>query len=173
VNKDFGYDLSAASRKELIDGALSPQFVNFVADYDFKWVAEAADFPPSFGAAGGYDSVLLLAYATATLGSGAETGEGLAEGLKKLSNPLGPVINTGPKNIPAGFAALRDMGGIDFAGASGPLNFDPATGEAKSDIQIWCLPKSASGAALPSVYSGLFYDALTEQLSGSFGSMCD
>jgi hypothetical protein len=120
VNKDFGYDLSAASRKELIDGALSPQFVNFVADYDFKWVAEAADFPPSFGAAGGYDSVLLLAYATATLGSGAETGEGLAEGLKKLSNPLGPVINTGPKNIPAGFAALRDMGGIDFAGALGP-----------------------------------------------------
>jgi hypothetical protein len=120
VNKDFGYDLSAASRKELIDGALSPQFVNFVADYDFKWVAEAADFPPSFGAAGGYDSVLLLAYATATLGSGAETGEGLAEGLKKLSNPLGPVINTGPKNIPAGFAALRDVGGIDFAGASGP-----------------------------------------------------
>jgi hypothetical protein len=65
------------------------------------------------------------------------------------------------------------MGSIDIAGASGPLNFDPATGEAKSDIQIWCLPKSASGAASPSVYSGLVYDALTEQLSGSFGFMCD
>ncbi|HZF47994.1 MAG TPA: hypothetical protein VE093_05055 [Polyangiaceae bacterium] len=158
-----------------IPGTINPQFTSFVGDYNFKWGADANEFPATtFGAAGGYDSVFLLAYATATLGNNPENGKNLAAGLKKLSNEMGPVINAGAKNIPSGFSALRDTGGIDYNGASGPLNFDPKTGEAQSDIQIWCLPKGQGGIGTGSgINSGLFYEAATAKLSGSFGIACD
>lgn len=158
-----------------IPGTINPQFTTFVGDYDFKWGADSKEFPATtFGAAGGYDSVFLLAYATATLGANPETGKNLAAGLKKLSAPMGPVINAGAKNIPAGFSALRDTGGIDYNGASGPLNFDPKTGEAQSDIQIWCLPPGPNGMGTGSgENSGLYYEAASGKLAGSFGTACD
>jgi hypothetical protein len=156
-----------------IPGTINPQFTTFVGDYNFKWGANASEFPATtFGAAGGYDSVFLLAYATATLGNNPESGRNLAAGLKKLSNPAGPVINAGAKNIAAGVSALRESGGIDYNGASGPLNFDPKTGEAQSDIQIWCLP--AEGTATGSgINSGLYFEAASGKLAGSFSTACD
>jgi branched-chain amino acid transport system substrate-binding protein len=158
-----------------IPGTINPQFATFVGDYNFKWGAKANEFPATtFGAAGGYDSVFLLAYATATLGNNPESGKNLAAGLKKLSSDMGPVINAGAKNIPAGFSALRETGGIDYNGASGPLNFDPKVGEAQSDIQIWCLPKGQGGTGTGSgINSGLFYEAASGKLGGTFGTACD
>ncbi|MCK6586260.1 MAG: ABC transporter substrate-binding protein [Polyangiaceae bacterium] len=158
-----------------IPGTINPQFTTFVGNYEFKWSADAKEFPATtFGAAGGYDSVFLLAYATATLGENPETGKNLAAGLKQLSNPMGPVINAGAKSIPAGFSAIRDTGGIDYNGASGPLNFDPKTGEAQSDIQIWCLPVGQGGMGTGSgINSGLYYEAASGKLAGSFGIACD
>jgi branched-chain amino acid transport system substrate-binding protein len=158
-----------------IPGTINPQFTTFVGDYNFKWGAQSKQFPATtFGAAGGYDSVFLLAYATATLGGNPETGKNLAAGLKKLSNPMGPIINAGAKNIPSGFSAIRDTGGIDYNGASGPLNFDPKTGEAQSDIQIWCLPVGTGGTGTGSgINSGLFYEAASGTLGGSFSTACD
>jgi branched-chain amino acid transport system substrate-binding protein len=158
-----------------IPGTINPQFTTFVGDYNFKWGAKANDFPATtFGAAGGYDSVFLLAYATATLDGKPETGDNLAAGLKLLSNPMGPIINAGAKNIPSGFSKIRETGSIDYNGASGPLNFDPKTGEAQSDIQIWCLPVGPGGTGTGSgINSGLFYEALSGKLGGSFGTACD
>ena len=157
-----------------IPGTINPQFTAFVGDYNFKWGAKANAFPATtFGAAGGYDSVFLLAYATATLDGKPETGDNLAAGLKQLSNPMGPIINAGAKNIPSGFSAIRDTGSIDYNGASGPLNFDPKTGEAQSDIQIWCLPPGQGGTGTGSgINSGLFYEAVSGKLGGVFTATC-
>src|SRR5690606_15321349 len=35
---------------------------------------------------------------------------------------------------------------FDMAGASGPLDFDSETGDADTDIAIWCLKKDTTGA---------------------------
>ena len=45
------------------------------------------------------------------------------------------------------FKEIAAGGPLDFEGASGPLDFDITTGEALSDLQVWCLPKDDSGAA--------------------------
>jgi branched-chain amino acid transport system substrate-binding protein len=147
----------------------SPPFENFLDDYEFKWVADAETYPgATLGAAGGYDAVFLLAYATATFGDKPVSGKDLADGLKKLSSPTGPVINASAKGVPPGFAALRDMGGIDYNGASGPLNFNPATGEAQSDIQVWCLASFNSQI----IRSGLYYETAAKSMGGSVSSAC-
>jgi len=70
---------------------------------------------------------------------------------------------------------------VDFRGASGELDFDWNTGDAKSDIQIWCLPRSDDGKAGGAVHSGLFLEAAKytgpdapAALSGTFDPvLCD
>jgi branched-chain amino acid transport system substrate-binding protein len=154
-----------------IPGTSNKQFAAFVSNYNFQYPADqVTDFPANtFGAAGGYDAVFLLAYATATLNGKPETGKNLAEGLKLLSNldPLALTVDAGVKNLSAGITELISKGSINYNGASGPLNFDPKTGEAQSDIQIWCLPTlgMTTGDGRP---SGLFYDAAATKLAGTF-----
>lgn len=146
-----------------VPGTLNDLFQQWVNSYTFRWGADAAAYPATtFGAAGGYDAVFLLAYASATLGSTPETGKNLAEGLKKLS--MGEPIVSGADSLSAGFTAIQKSGGLDFQGISGPLNFDSTTGEAQSDIQIWCLPQDMAGNAKDGVFSGLYYDAATGTL---------
>ena len=41
------------------------------------------------------------------------------------------------------------------------------TGDAPSDIQIWCLPKDPGGKASSAQNSGLYFDASTGKLAGS------
>jgi branched-chain amino acid transport system substrate-binding protein len=128
--------------------------------------------PDVFGAAGAYDAAYLLAYDVAGLGGGAVTGVSLAGGFSKLVPP-GPLVDVGPAGIAT---ALHDLaqGGIDFNGASGPLDFDLTTGEAPSDIQVWCLPKDpGTGQAQSAVPSGVYYDAKTAGLAGTGGGACD
>ena len=56
------------------------------------------------------------------------TGEGLLEGLQLLLGGDGaPVM--GPGDLPAAVERLRSGDPVDFEGASGKLDFDPASGE--------------------------------------------
>jgi branched-chain amino acid transport system substrate-binding protein len=153
-----------------VPGTVGPLAVAFRAAFLAKFTEGSS--PDVFGAAGAYDATYLLGYGVAALGGAGITGAALAGGFGKLVPP-GKVLDVGPANIAAAFQSLA-QGGIDFNGASGPLDFDLLTGEAPSDIQIWCLPKDAmTGAASSPVLSGFTYDARTGGLGGADSGVCN
>ena len=124
-----------------------------------------------FGVAGAYDIIYLLGYSAAGLASSEITGPSLAQRLKKMST--GAKVDVGADVINATFMKVTNDGSIDYNGASGPLDFDDKTGEAPSDIQIWCLPKSQStGKAGSALSSGLSYSAAESKLVGAVAAYC-
>jgi branched-chain amino acid transport system substrate-binding protein len=169
LSNAVGADASLRSRVTgTIPGTQNQQFIGFVDRYNLKYSSEKNNYPANtFGAAGGYDAVFLLAYATATLNGMPETGKNLAEGLKLLSE--GASIEAGAKNVSKGFTELLTKGTMNYNGASGPLDFNPATGEAQSDIQIWCLPEDG-GMTGDGRSSGRFYEAASKKLAGTFAA---
>jgi hypothetical protein len=66
-----------------------------------------------------------------------------------------------------GFQALTSPGTFDFDGASGPLDFDLATGEARSNIEVWCIAQAA-GMRPSFVPSGRLFDAKANKLTGTY-----
>lgn len=146
-------------------GVDEPLFKSFHAAYLSKFPSGSPDV---FGAAGAYDITYLLAYAATGLKAQPITGPNLAAQLTKMSS--GPQVDVGT-DINAAFTKVS-AGSVDFNGASGPLNFNPKTGEAPSDIQIWCLPSAASKAG-SGTNSGYYFDAKTQKLAGAIGSICN
>jgi len=120
----------------------------------------------------GYDAAYLLAYAIVAAKDKAITGPNIADGLKRTIKGTG--INAGPTDINKAFQALDSTGEIDYTGASGPLNFDTATGEAKADIDIWCVGRNASQAPV-FLSSGQRYDAALGKVVGTYNDQgqCD
>jgi ABC-type branched-subunit amino acid transport system substrate-binding protein len=152
-----------------VPGTNNQYFQAFVSEYSGKF--NDGTSPSTFGAAGAYDIVYLLSYSVASLlapgvKNTAITGSDLALGMAKLVPP-GPTVNVGGNNINPAFAQLIGGSEIDYNGASGPLNFDLMTGEAPSDIQIWCLSTN-SDPTQAEVNSQLYYNASTSLLSGTF-----
>lgn len=84
-----------------------------------------------------YCVALAHAWALGSKGSGKANGASLAEGLRHLS--AGPALSFKPSDITAMIAALSQGNGIDVSGASSPLAFNPETGEAPSDYELWTL----------------------------------
>lgn len=76
-----------------------------------------------------YDAVYLLAYAAASVGPDAVTGRAFADAFTRFDEDGGRRVNVGPAHL---VAACKDMGegkSLQVEGASGPLDFDDATGE--------------------------------------------
>ncbi len=88
-----------------------------------------------------YDAMYCLAMAHAwALGSkglGSADGKGLAEGLRHLSTGTGYGFK--PANVTAMETALQKGMDINVDGTSGPLDFNPDTGEAPADYEDWTL----------------------------------
>ena len=73
----------------------------------------------------------------------------------------------------AAFTELSKGNAVNVTGASGSLDFDLQTGEAPSDIQIWCLAIDPNtGKAGSYVNSGYYFDAATKMLAGAVGAGC-
>jgi branched-chain amino acid transport system substrate-binding protein len=161
-----------------VPGSLSQLFNIFKIAYQTQFDPMDPDEASTFGTAGAYDSTYLLAYATATLGGMPETGPTLAEGLKRMGlrdeMMKGLAVDVGAgAQVSQAFTTLGMGKNIDFNGASGPLDFDPATGEADSDIQIWCVPKDPMTMGSKSgKLSGKFYSALSKKLEGNVSAEC-
>ena len=104
----------------------------FVTNYRSKYQSEADSF-----AAHAYDALYLLAYAAGAQGDGPITGATLARGLTRLSK--GDEVKAGPTGFGAAVRTLAEDAAatINFSGASGELDFDPATGEAPGDVAGW------------------------------------
>lgn len=120
----------------------------------------------------GYDATYLLAYSVVAAKDKPITGASVADGLKHMIK--GTTINAGPTDINKAFSAIESAGEIDYTGASGPLNFDTATGEAKADIDIWCIGRNAMSAPV-FLSSGQRYDAAQDQVVGTYNDQgqCD
>lgn len=103
-----------------------------------------------------YDAAYLLAYAIAISRQPYPTGRELAEALTNVSCDSNPVP-AGPSRFAGNFATAARSQCINFEGVSGPLQFNPDTGEAVSDIAMWCLRKRGEGVSydppLDSYYS--------------------
>ncbi|HYV46010.1 MAG TPA: ABC transporter substrate-binding protein [Myxococcaceae bacterium] len=86
-----------------------------------------------------YDAIYVVAlgcsYAVGSAGTSALTGSRIAEGLGHLTS--GAAIAVGPTDFTAARNTVQGGGSIDVQGASGQLNFDPATGEAPGLIELW------------------------------------
>jgi branched-chain amino acid transport system substrate-binding protein len=79
----------------------------------------------------------------------------------------GTTIVVGPNTINQAISALQGGGSINFDGASGPLDFDPATGEAPSDIDIWCVDIDSGTGQTLFVSDTQHYDAAMGEVVGA------
>lgn len=111
----------------------NPNSRTFTINYRGKYNEEPTSFTPH-----SYDAAYLLAYALSTIPEGEEvTGTKIAAGLRRMSQ--GENVDVGPAAFASASRRLASSPDtmIDFNGASGPLNFDPETGEALGDIEAW------------------------------------
>jgi branched-chain amino acid transport system substrate-binding protein len=134
----------------------------FIGKYEGMFGAPA---PRIFGMAGAYDSVFLLAYLATGVGSAPLTGEAMEKQFARLVT--GTKIEVGGTAMNDAFRILQSGGSFDFGGASGPLDFDLATGDARSNIDVWCVGKDAAGAPIYRS-SGRLFDAATNMMSGAY-----
>jgi branched-chain amino acid transport system substrate-binding protein len=119
-------------------------------------------FSKRFGPAPGnlaefaYDATYLVGHATGVSRRRSPTGNELAAALKSVScKDAGALLLIAGFDISASFNTAMTERCVDFEGASGPLDFNNATGEALSDIALWCV---ASDTFKPLQSS--YYDAV-------------
>ena len=142
---------------------LAQQFFNF----GYKG-AYGNDSVLSYGMAGSYDIAYMLVYTIAAAKGGPVDGTSLAKNMALLVGGT-QVVDVGAASLPKGLEAMRKGEKVDFNGASGPLDFDIATGEAPSDYSIWCVkidPNSTKAIFLES--TGVSYSAKDSKLIGTF-----
>jgi branched-chain amino acid transport system substrate-binding protein len=169
VAKNDAADTLRPRIRGTVPGTDNDLFKTFHSAYTSKF--QDGTSPDVFGAAGGYDIIYLLGYSAAGLGATPVTGASLAQRMKKMS--AGAKVDVAAETINSTFLKVANDGAIDYNGASGPLNFDNMTGEAPSDIQIWCIPKDqGTGKAGSALNSGRSYSAADDKLIGTIGSFC-
>jgi branched-chain amino acid transport system substrate-binding protein len=145
--------------------AAAPSSTNFDS-FVFKYAGQFGGPAPSvFGMAGAYDAMFLLGYSVAAAGPRPVTGDELQKGFGRLVS--GTKINVGGTSMNAGFQALMSPGTFDFDGASGPLDFDLTTGEARANIDVWCIAKDATNRPI-FLSSKRRFDAATNAMAGTF-----
>jgi len=119
------------SRPAIPQGAVYEQFR---ASFTAAFQADANDF--SF-VAHAYDATWLVFYGSAwSLGQDSLVhGRGIARGLRHVS--LGPAANIEPDSWTDIITELGAQRGVDVTGASGNLDYDPATEETSGPTDIW------------------------------------
>jgi ABC-type branched-subunit amino acid transport system substrate-binding protein len=113
-----------------------------------------------------YDAFYLVAYAAYALGPKPVDGKSLATAMARFVPPGRP-IDIGPSSIFAAVEALQAGENLDVTGATGPLDFNPTTGEAPVDFVFLCVGRGEDGRTFEDVEAGLVYDAQTYRLEGA------
>ena len=114
-----------------------------------------------------YDAFYLLADAVFAAGRDPITGRALANAFARLVVP-GHAIEVGPPQVLEAISELSSGRSLDLDGVTGGLDFDLATGEPPSDIELLCAGIDANGR--PSgedVPSGVVYRAATRTIEGA------
>jgi hypothetical protein len=113
-----------------------------------------------------YDAFYALAYAAFANGDGPVTGPSLARAFTRLVPP-GREIEVGPSGVLDAVNALSKGENIDLEGAAGRLDFDPATGEAPTDLVLVRLTAPRVGVPAKQVETGLVYHASKRAIEGT------
>ncbi|HVK71341.1 MAG TPA: hypothetical protein VM694_43105, partial [Polyangium sp.] len=147
----------------------------FVNLYGTTFGTENGD-PSILGAASAYDAAYLLFYSASTIADGVITGRKLAEGMTKMSNAdpaMIAEINSGPGKLSDTMKKLMsgEYKSIDYNGAFGPLDFDPETNDPAANVQVFCLSDDGTGKTKEQL-SGMYYDAESHMLQGTFTDAC-
>ncbi len=122
----------------------------------------------AYGMAGTYDIGYMIAYALTVSKGAPVNGTDFAKNMSFLVGGT-QKIDVGSANLSKGMEALLKGEKIDFNGASGPLDFDPATGEAPSDYSIWCVKIDPNTSApVFEEATGQSYLATTGELTGTY-----
>jgi len=142
IEERLGQIAGSAPTRERTDG-----YESFAAEYTSKY-GESPDQTPY--TARSYDAAWLLIMGTAWSQhqeslDGAINGLGAARGLRMISDPNGPEIRTGPSDWNLLQAQFEQGNRVNVQGASGPLDFDPETGETTSAIDIWAIVANGNG----------------------------
>lgn len=151
-----------------VPGTTSSVFTLFTQRYRSKY---NDGLETTSGVANAYDALYNVAYAIAASKATKITGAAIRDGMSSLVSGA-TKVDTGATNITAAFNTLSTGSKIDYNGASGPLDYDLLTGEAPSDIQIWCLPKNTTtGVISGGTGTTVIYDATTKALKGDFNTL--
>lgn len=120
----------------------------------------AFGFEPNFEyAANAYDAAMLLSFALA--GTEIPSGSSLAVQLGEMTT--GPIIRGEPTHIAEGIALRSNGATFDYEGASGPVDFDLATGNVLGWIDAWCFSAPGVDTSVP------YYDPKAGAVTGELG----
>lgn len=140
-----------------IPGTTNENFVKFQNLYNS--MIKDGTSPATGGAANAYDALYNLAFAMVAADHRPLTGAILRDGFARQVDKASAPLDVGFANINEAFKRLAAGQSFDFNGASGPLDYDLATGEASSDIQLWCLPPAPGGGAGAGRATSVFFNA--------------
>ena len=109
-------------------------YESFRIRFESKWFV-----PPAPYTASAYDAAYLLGYAmsVALQGGGELTGARIGAGMGRLSSGQRIEAGTGQWNTGRQALARSEDATIDYAGASGDVDFDPETGSVNGDVEGW------------------------------------
>jgi branched-chain amino acid transport system substrate-binding protein len=127
-----------------------PTHLAFTLDFEKRWSKTAGAYT-----AHAYDALFLLAYGIAASGKSPAdlTGADIAKGLTRMSAGAATEVGKAGFQSTAQTLANNPNSSINFNGASGPLDFDNSTGEAKSSVEGWYFDlKSKSIESLGVIY---------------------
>lgn len=131
-----------ATRAAPLSEADDVVYASFIAAYTAEFDEDVRSF--SF-AANAYDAAWLVIYgvAWALFQEGGElTGATIARGLRRVSS--GDAVDLRPSDWTSVRDAFREGASVDASGASGALDYDPATEETAADIQVWRIQDRAA-----------------------------
>lgn len=130
------WPLIRGSRPQVPEG---PVYDTFRAAYSSAYNGE--DPSPAVYASFSFDAAWLALYgmAWATHQEAEIRGTTIARGLRRVSGPASAEVPVRASSWEAVQQAFEAGEAVDLRGASGPLDFDPATGETAIPIEIWVI----------------------------------
>lgn len=154
---------------EVILGARAewPNYATYTALYN----AQVKDVELASDSVFAYDAFYSLAYAMSQVPSDQPlTGATVAGGMTKLTNLAGTKINVGTASLFNGQNLSRSQTAFNLEGASGPIDWNNATGDVAGDCDIRCI-KMGTGA-LRFEASGQYYNSVTNKIEGTRAADC-
>lgn len=135
------YDRVRGTRPKVPEGDVFEQFQTAFAS---RFGDDPAD---AVYAAYTYDAAWLAIYghAWSTYQEGGVSGLGIARGLRRVSDPIGGILPVRPGSWEVVVEKFQAGTSLDLDGASGPLDFDPVTGETSAAIEVWVIDAAGTG----------------------------
>jgi branched-chain amino acid transport system substrate-binding protein len=141
--------------------------------FNFRYKVAYPNDTPSLlgGMANCYDAVYMIAFGATEsqtkLGAAVKSID-VGRGFTKIVTGTSQ-IDVGPAKVKDGLEQARQGQAFHINGASGPLEFDPATGQTPGDFPVWCVRKDPNtGNPVFENVTGQSWSYKTDTLGGTF-----